>query len=75
MRRKMLEQYPTFFHEVVRRPALIMGESGQTGHDIGLDPQAKLAPFPPIPERFVANDWMASQIAEQASFWANLDTA
>ena len=52
-----------------------MGESGQTGHDIGLDPQAKLAPFPPILERFVANDWMASQIAEQASFWANLDTA
>jgi hypothetical protein len=45
MRRKMLEQYPTFSEETISCLAPITDESGDSGRNTSLDGRAKLAFF------------------------------
>ncbi len=61
MRRKMAETYPTFFDDAILYLVVILGVSSDSGRSLGLEDQAKLALFPPNPERILANDQMASQ--------------
>jgi len=65
LRRKMLETYPHFFDHSISCLAMIPGETCRSGRSLGLDPMAKLAIISSDPERFSANDLMASQIRDQ----------
>ena len=53
---KTAKGYPHFSDETIRRPALIPGESGDSGHNPCLNARAKLALFSPSLERFSADD-------------------
>jgi hypothetical protein len=52
LRRKVVEQYPTFSGEVICCLAGIPGESRDSGHGLGLDGRAKLGVSSPDHEQF-----------------------
>jgi len=65
MPREMAEEYSPFFDETICCPALILGESSDSGRNPRLNARAKFALFPPSLTRFTSEHFDGSQNRDQ----------